>query len=332
MDTPVWNPRSLLELSGSYWKASALHAATALELFDAIGPERLSADEIARRTACSARGTPMLLRVLAAMGLLVRQGALYANSLESLRYLCRSSPEYVGFMIRHHHQLMPSWAELPRALREGAPVRSRISFADAGARENFLMGMFTNAMSIAGRLAQELDLSSRRRLLDLGGGPGTYAIHFCLQNPELTAIVFDLPTTKPFADSVIERFGVQHRVGFVSGDFTSDPLPTPFDAAWLSHILHAESPEHAAHLVMRAANSLSPGGMLLIHEFILDDDGDGPLFPALFALNMLTGTEAGRSYSEAELRAMMTAAGLRDLRRLPFRGPTESGILCGTKI
>jgi hypothetical protein len=69
--------------------------------------------------------------------------------------------------------------------------------------------------------------------------------------------------------------------------------------------------------------------MLLIHEFILDDHDAGPLFPALFSLNMLTGTPSGQSYSEAELRAMMAAAGLRAIRLLPFEGPTESRILAG---
>jgi len=329
MDQPNWNAGSLLGLSGSYWKACALHAAVELDLFSHLGREPVSAPEAAGRIGGSARGVAMLLRALSAMGLLQRRGERYANGPEALALLCRESPQYIGHMILHHRQLMPSWARLDQAVREGAPVRERVSLRDETARRNFLMGMFNMAMSIAPRLAKTLDLSGRRRLLDLGGGPGTYATHFCLENPTLEAVIFDLPTSRPFAEGVIGRFGMQQRVRFAGGDFLVDPLPAAFDVVWLSHILHAEGPEQAQHVVRRASAALESGGMLLIHEFILDDHDAGPLFPALFSLNMLTGTPSGQSYSEAELRAMMAAAGLRAIRLLPFEGPTESRILVG---
>ena len=70
-----------------------------------------------------------------------------------------------------------------------------------------------------------------------------------------------------------------------------------------------------------------PGGMIMIHEFILENSMAAPLFPALFALNMLQGTEAGQAYSQAQLEEMLTRAGARNIKRLPFKGPTESGIL-----
>jgi hypothetical protein len=75
---------------------------------------------------------------------------------------------------------------------------------------------------------------------------------------------------------------------------------------------------------------LEPGGLILVHDFLLNDSHDGPLFPALFALNMLVNTEEGRSYSEGEVRDMLAKAGVRNIQRLPFRGPTDSGILSGT--
>ncbi len=67
----------------------------------------------------------------------------------------------------------------------------------------------------------------------------------------------------------------------------------------------------------------------MVQEFILDDSMDGPLFPALFSLNMLLNTPAGRAYSEGELFAMLAAAGVRDARRLPLELPNGAGVIAG---
>ena len=76
--------------------------------------------------------------------------------------------------------------------------------------------------------------------------------------------------------------------------------------------------------------SLVPGGLLLIQEFILDDNRSGPQHPALFDLNMLVGTPDGQSYTRQELAGFMRNAGLEDIRRLPLDLPQGCGIMAGT--
>ena len=191
------------------------------------------------------------------------------------------------------------------------------------------MGMFNLALAIAPRLAGTIDLSGRKRLLDLGGGPGTYAVQFCLANPELTASVFDLATSQPFAASVSQRFGVASRVDFVPGDYLMDPVPGGYDVVWLSQILHAEGPEDCLTILRKAAGALNPGGLLFVHEFLLDDTMDGPEFAALFSLNMLLGTAHGQAYTEGQVSEMLARSGVRDIKRLDFTGPNDSRILCG---
>ena len=192
------------------------------------------------------------------------------------------------------------------------------------------MGMFNLAMQIAPRIVAGIDLAGRRRLLDLGGGPGTYAVHFCQHNPRLTAVVYDLPSTRRFAEQTIARFGLSDRIAFAAGDFIAEGIEGTFDVAWLSHILHAEGPQGCAVIIDKAVAALEPGGLILVQEFILDDSMDGPLFPALFSLNMLLGTPAGRSYSQGELFSMLAAAGVADLRRLPLELPNGAGVIAGT--
>jgi SAM-dependent methyltransferase len=328
-----WHPGTLLALSGSYWKTCTLHAGVKLDLFTCIGKDTMTAEQTAQKQGLDLRGTAMLLDALAAMGLLTKTTSGYANTLAANRYLSKDSDQYIGYMILHHHHLADSWIRMDEAVTRGGPLRERSTVSSDEWREAFLMGMFNNAMAMAPDVAKSVDLSGCSRLLDMGGGPGTYAIHFCKANPDLTALVFDLPSTRPFAEKTIERFGLSDRIQFTDGDYTTAdiPLKQGFDAAWLSHVLHGEGHDKAAGIVSHAAKTLKSGGQLLIHDFILEDTRDRPEFPALFSLNMFLGTESGQSYTESEIREMMTAAGLMDITRLDYTSPTESGILKGRK-
>jgi SAM-dependent methyltransferase len=330
MTDTTWTVPELLELSGGYWQTCALHAGVQLDLFTHLDDRELPAAELAAQLECDARALGMLLEALAAMALLEQRTGGYANTPAARKWLSRNSPDYQGHIIRHHHHLMESWSRLPEAVRSGTPIRDASRFGDAEWREAFLLGMFNLASNLAPHVARQLELSGARRLLDLGGGPGTYAIHFCQANPRLTATVFDLPTTREFAKQIIGRFGLSDRVAFCAGDFLRDRIPGGFDVVWLSHILHSEGPEDCAGIIRKAVSALEPGGKIFIQEFILDDESPGPLFPALFSLNMLLGTEKGKAYREGELKGMLEQAGVRKVHRPALDLPGPTGIVAGT--
>lgn len=330
--TGEWTADGLLAASGSYWQACTLHAGVKLGFFDIIGQGELglTEEEVAARAQCDSRATGMLLNALAAMGLLVKEADRFANSEAAGSLLVKRSPRYVGHMIMHHHHLVEAWSRLDGAVRTGTRTRPASERGDEE-RESFLMGMFTLASVIAPRVAREIDLGRKRRLLDLGGGPGTYAVHFCLAHPELSATVFDLESTRPFAEMIVKRFGVSERVRFVGGDYLTDPIEGTYDVVWLSQVIHSEGPAGCQTVIDKAASVLEEGGLFLVHDFILEDTLDRPLFPAIFSLNMLVNTESGRSYSDGHIRDMLERAGLSAVRRLPFQGPNESGIIMATR-
>ena len=330
MNTEEWNPGKILGLSGGYWMGCTLQAAVKLGVFTLIGEQKLSAEEVARQLRGDLRGVSMLLNALAALQLLIKQEDRYANTQGTKKFLVKESPGYLGHMIMHHHHLVEAWSRLDQGVLTGKPTRFRYSFDEPEVREAFLMGMFNMAMNLAPRIAEAVDLSGRRRLLDLGGGPGTYAIHFSLKNPQLQATVYDLPGTKPFAESTIRRFEVSDRVDFQAGDYLEDEVPGRYDVVWLSQILHGEGPEEAQQMVHKAASVLEPGGLILVHEFLLNNTLDGPLFPAIFSLNMLVNTETGQSYSEDQIVDMLARAGAVEIKRLPVQTPNDSGIIQGT--
>ena len=325
-----WNPGTLLELSGQHWKTGTLHAAVRLDVFTAIGDKRLPGSKIAHQLNCAVASMERLLDALTAMGLLRKEDGIFANTKAGQKFLCRESPQYLGYIMLHHHQLVDSWTRLDEAVSSGKPVRERGPDRGDEWRQNFLMGMFNMAMNLAPRIVALFELSDRRKLLDLGGGPGTYAIHFCRANPSLAATVVDLPTTRPFAEKTISRFGLGDRIAFRPANYLKDDLGSGYDVAWLSHILHAEGPDDCIRILSKTVNSLASGGLVIIHEFILDDTMDGPVFPALFSLNMLLGTPSGRAYSDNQLREMLEKAGVKQVRRIRFDSPNDSSLLVGS--
>tara|TARA_B100000315_G_C14565575_1_gene582772 strand:- start:162 stop:1157 length:996 start_codon:yes stop_codon:yes gene_type:complete len=323
------NPGRLLQLSGSYWQSCTLHAAVKLDLFTKIGKDSLKSNDLAERLKADKKAAETLLNALVSMGLLVKSNEIYTNTVYSQSFLCKDSEKYIGHIIMHHHYLVNSWSQLDKAVITGKPVKVVSPENKQEELESFLMGMFNMAMNLAPGLVEKIDISNRKTLLDLGGGPGTYAIFFCLNNPQLKATVADFSTTKPFAESVIKKFNLSDRIDFKGIDYSVEDIPGSYDVVWLSHIIHQENPQSAQKLINKAVAVLNPGGMIIIHDFILNNTMDGPLFPAIFSLNMLLATKSGQSYSQEQIENMFRSASIKDIKRIPFDSSNDSGIILG---
>ncbi len=321
------HPGKLFSLAGGYWQPCTLHAGVKLGIFTTLSASRKTARIIALDIDADERAVELLCNALTSMELLIKEDAHFRNAPLSEAFLVSNAPGYVGHIILHHHCIADGWTQLDQAVKTGRPVEKR-SHGEEFERESFQMGMFNLAMAISPAISKSVDLSDRRLLLDLGGGPGTHAIHFCLANTALRATIYDRATTRPFAANIAERFGVSERINFEAGDFNTDPIPGKYDVAWLSQVLHSNSYDDCRKLIKKTVATLEPGGLILIHDFFLNNSKDGPLFPALFSLNMLLNNP-GRAYSDREVRDMLTEAGVTAIKRLPFQGANDSAIIQG---
>ncbi len=327
-----WTQKDLFSLGSLTWMACAVQAAVKLDLFTALDVEGgLSVAQLASRLESDERAVGMLATALAACGFLRRRGDALSLTPRSRRYLSAKSEDYFGFIIRHQSHILPAWLKLDESVKSGRSVAAAGRSKDADESEAFLMGMFNIARLQADAVAQTLDkagiMKGRESLLDLGGGPGTYAVYFCRHFPEIRATVFDRPATEKFAADIFARYGLSGRINFVGGDFMESELPKGFDLVWVSQALHGERPEGAERLVRRGAECLKPGGCLCIQEFVLDDDLNGPA-----QSDMLLQTPGGQSYTEAELIDFLRRAGLGNIRRLPTQLPPGCGIIVADKL
>ena len=325
------NVAELLKLSGAFWTTATIHAGVKLDLFTALAHKPQTATELASHVQADNRALAMLLNALTALELLEKRNETFSTNAFSAQYLAKDSPDYLGHIVMHHHYLVEGWSKLDQAVLTGKAVRTRSTFSDDKVHESFLMGMFNLAMQLAPHVAREINLNGRKRLLDLAGGPGTYAIHFCKANPGLSAVIYDFPSTRPFAEQTVARFDLEDRITFTAGDITADAIGAGFDVVWVSHLLHSKGPEFCQIIVDKAASAIDPGGILLIQDFLLDDSRAAPLHATLFSLNMLIGTLEGQAYSEGDISAMMQAAGLHGIHRLPITLPNGAGIIAGMK-
>lgn len=300
-------------------------SAVRLGLFDALADGPRTDAELAQRMQASVRGTAMLAEAMAAMGLVARStDGLTALTPFAQSRLVSSSPESACGLVEHMRELLAEWAELDRAVKDGGLPRRKKGPARHRA---FLGGMAAGALLQAEEVAAKLDLSGKRRLLDAGGAVGAWSCAFLKHNPNLTAVNCDLPKTREAAEQFAAGQGLAGRLAFHACDLLEDRLPGGFDAAWVSQVLHIYGPENVLGILRKIYAALEPGGLLLVHEILLG----GGLFPALFALNMLTHTEEGRTWKEDDLMALMREAGFHNVRRLPLELSGGRGILTGTK-
>jgi predicted O-methyltransferase YrrM len=326
---PALDP--VLRAMGGWQGARVLMTANRMGIFAAVGEAALTAEEIAQRCQAHPRSTAFLVNACVALDFLEKRGDRYANTPAALEALVPVRPAYMGDAIKHQEWLWNVWTHLEQAVRTNRPVRE-LAQPPAGAdRREFSLAMHNRAMRNGPLLAEMLDLSDKRRLLDCGGGVGTYSIFLARRYPRLRAVVFDLPETAKLAEEVIAEFGLTDRVTARAGNYFEDDLDEGYDVVLLSAVLHSMPPENCRLLLRKCHRSLVNGGWLVVHEGLIDPDGTSPQQAALFSLNMLVNTDGGRSYSGQEIMALMRDTGFapRETKTLPQ--PFASSLVIGEK-
>jgi len=302
---------------GYYWESKVLLTAVKLDVFEALAVGGGTALEVSRRLQTDPSATRTLLNALVSIGLLRKAGNDYANTAEAQEFLVKDSPKYAGHMLLLQEAEWDNWGKLESVVRTGcSPVKEHLFRTDPQLAEHVLMLLHRVALQHAPTLAKQIDLSSARTLLDLGGGAGTHAMAFCQAYPALTATVFDLPETLQTTERLVKEAGLDGRIRLIPGDFNRDKLGGPYDAVLMSDILHYQGAEANAALVRKVQSALVPGGRLVIKDRFLDDNGTSPAWTAVFAVHILVNTEQGRCYRLAEAAQWLKDAGFTAIDKL----------------
>jgi ribosomal protein L11 methylase PrmA len=307
----------IMSMARGFQVAKMLMVAVDLGLFDFLA-EPKTAGETAAWLKAEPRATGIFLNGLAALAILNKQGDSFQNGDLASRFLVQGSENYRGAIIKHmEHTWKRGWDDLKGTVLIGHPpqvdpekwVDARPERDEAEVRA-FIWGMHAIARDLAPKVAAKLDLKAVRRLLDLGGGPATYAITFAQANPGLSATVFDLPLPLKIARENIAQNGLTDRVDTLAGNFLQDDIGSGYDFIWVSQILHSHDEEQCWLIIAKSVAALKGGGKLAIQDFYLNADGASPTGAAMFGVHMLAVTPRGRAYTHGEVAEWMEAAGL----------------------
>ena len=190
---------------------------------------------------------------------------------------------------------------------------------------------YTNLMAasqamIAEQVMDAVSFRDRRRLLDIGGGAGAFAIAVAQRWPHLEITIADLPAVADIARKRIADAGMEDRIQVVGVDASREPLPGGYDTVSLVRILHDHDEPMALSLLAAAKTALNDGGMLLVAEPMADAPGAGELIAAYFNVYLLA-MGSGRPRRFDELSKLLEKGGFGHIRRRRTAVPLITGVV-----
>jgi 2-hydroxy-4-(methylsulfanyl)butanoate S-methyltransferase len=297
---PLTDVRDISRIAYGFIASKALFAALELDLFSRL-LEPKTIDAVARESGIPAHRVKTLLATLTALGLIVRDDDRFRNSPASERYLTRGSPAYFGeyYRLQINRQTYPALEHLDAGLA-GDPgnLASDIEgwMRDPAEAEVFSVAQHAASLGPAIQLAKMIDLHGSRTLLDVAGGSGAFSITLCRRYPGLAATIIDFPNVIEVARRFIAAAGLSERIQLAGGNALDTDWPDNQDAVLMSYLLSAVKEDDIPTL-------------LIVHDFMLDDDEQGPALAAQwFLLNLAFQPDAG-SFSAATLSVLLAEQG-----------------------
>jgi predicted O-methyltransferase YrrM len=309
------SPEEILKLARNFMESRILLSGAELNLFSILSRSPLSAQEVSDRIQGELRAITILLDALAAMGLLIKHGETYHSAPSASPFLSDDSPRSVLPMVLHMAHLWKRWSRLTSVAKGMNELGNDVvPSRDADEMRAFIGAMHVIAEPRAQNIIAAVNPGEAKKLLDVGGASGTYTIAFLKNNPEMKATLFDRPEVIEMARERFEKVGLLDRVTLISGDFYEDEFPDEHDLVFVSAIIHQNSPEQNVDLYKKAFRSLDKGGRIVIRDHVMEQDRIHPRDGAIFAVNMLMGTQGGDTYTYEEIKTDLLEAGFTDVR------------------
>lgn len=311
----------LQRISKGYWETGAFYAAIDLEAFTLIDAGENNVEKLGQAAGIGALNAERLLDVLAAMDLVTRNAdGTYSNPPDVDRFLVKGKPGYAGAWMCFMRESWPDWNRMADILKERTPA-DRLGMYDDLTEESaraYHEATYSIGLGAARKFHREVDLSGRRRIMDLGGGSGAYCIVAADTYPDIEAVVLDLPPVVPVARDYIEKHGHSDRVSAQVCDFTKDRFPEGCDVAIQASNLPIYDREIIGGLVRRIFEALEPGGEYHLVGEMVNDDRMGPIGPALWGLYEAIPGSTGHAHSIAECIGYLEAAGFENVAAAEF--------------
>lgn len=314
------NPEAVMRIAAGFMAAKHLFAASELGLFEALADSPATLEALAARTGLTTRAARISADAMVALELLVRSGDEYSNSPTAAQFLTgRTASDLRPFLKFWDKLSYPAWTALATALAGGE--HREIFELDDELQKVASAGIEAVLAGPAHALTHAVELRTRRSLLDIGGGTGSWSIAAAQVHPELHCTVLDLPVVVGVAEERIASAGLNARVHAVACDVQTDPLPEGHDTFLIANLVHYWSPQENQAFLRRVRSVAPEGARLLLADFWTDSTHTQPVHAALMAGEFAVHMDHGDVYSVEELSGWLAETGWRFLSHVPLAGP-----------
>lgn len=305
--------RDIADIAYGFIASKVLFAALEIDVFTALADGPRTAAELAAALTVVPHRMTTLLRSLAALGLVVENGDGYANAPAAGRHLVQGAAGDIGdyYRLQIGRQIYPALLHLDAGIAGKGSAFDGFGelMSTPDEATTFTVAQHIGSLAAARTLADRLPLPGARRLLDVGGGSGAFSIAFCAANPNLQATLLDFPDVLDIARGYRDAEGLEARIDLRSGDATRERWPDEQDVVLMSYLVSALSGTEIDDVLAAAHRSLRKGGLLVVHDFMLDDDQPGPVATSLWFLQYLAWRPDALSFTTAELADWLRRAG-----------------------
>ncbi len=227
-----------------------------------------------------------------------------------------------------------SFKNIKKSIMEGHPqVYDGQGLFEQHDKDEALTACFTKAMHAksigpAQAWVQSVDLTHYHQFLDIGAGAGTHTIAACKRNNNLNGILFDTGNVCKIAKQYIQKEALTDRISLYTGDMWQDDYPVA-DVHFYGDILHDWPFEKGHFLIKKSFACLPEGGMIIIHEALLNDDKASPRNTVAYNMNMLLWTQ-GQQFSKQEIYHLLVSTGFSEVKIMCIFGDWH--IVVGKKL
>ena len=309
-------PTPLLETFEAMAMARAVMGGASLGIFDALDDRADTADGLARRLKLDPRGTDILMVALHALGYVEQRDGKYRNAPAVEKFVLRDSPQSVrAFVETFNRDMWDEFSRVDEAIRSGETTGLHQRAADDPYWERYMRGLFDLSRLAGDDVAKMIPARSPKRMLDLAGGHGGYAIAMCRRHSELHVTIAELEGAARVGREIVREEGMESRVDFLVGDMFESDLGTGYDVATAFQIVHHFDEDQNVELLTRAREAVRDGGTVAILEQERPPPGErGSTIGALTGLLFFVTSHA-RTYTADEIATFIEAAGFNRVRQ-----------------
>ena len=309
-------PTPLLETFEAMAMARAVMAGASLGIFDALDERHDTAEGLAQRLKLDPRGTDILLVALHALGYVEDRDGKYRNAPAVEKFVLRDSPQSVrAYLETFNRDMWDEFGRTEHAVRTGETSGLHSRPAEDPYWERYMRGLFDMTRLAGAEVAKMIPVRAPRRMLDLAGGHGGYAIAMCRRHPELEVTIAELEGAARIGRQIVREEGMDDRIEFLVGDMFEADLGSGYDVATLFQIVHHFGEDENVELLTRARRALRDGGTVAVLEQERPPTGErGSTIGALTGL-LFYVTSHARTYTADELCTFIEAAGFNRVRR-----------------